>query len=96
MFREHSFPGTDVKNYVNENNNFIAPTSVSNKPLYNSNKPTDDLVIKNANINTVGSGTLAHNYKVGSRIPNTFYANTSLIPTWVNMINSNFPARIAL
>ena len=72
-----------MKNYVHENNDFIAPTSVSNKTLYNSNLPTDDLVIKNANIYTVGSGTLAHNYEVGSRIPNTFYANTSLINTHI-------------
>ena len=68
-----------MKNYVHENNDFIAPTSVSSKSSYDSNLPNDHLRIKNANKYKVGSGTLAHNYNVGSSIPHTFYANTSLI-----------------
>ena len=59
-----------MQNNVHKNNDFIAPTSVSNIPLSNSNLPVDDLVIKNVN-----------NYTVGSGIPRNFYANTSLIST---------------
>ena len=62
--------------------------------MYNSNLPIDDLVIKNANNYTVGSGTIAHNYKVGSRIPMTFYANTSLISTNMGQYDKfKFPSK---
>ena len=70
ILSEHSLLGTDVRNDVHKNNDFIAPTSVSTMPLSHSNLSDNDLVINTEN-----------EFMVGSGIPKTFYVNSSLIST---------------
>ena len=72
-----------MQNNVHENNDFIAPTSVSNIPLSNIKLSVNDLVIKNENEYTVGSG-----------ISRNFYANTSIISTNMGQYDKyKFPSK---
>ena len=80
---EHSLKGTDRKNYVHENSDFFAPTSVCQTPLLNSTLPVDNLLMTDAKYNTVSSA-----------VPSTFYVNTSLICTSMGQYDKfKFPSR---